>query len=108
MHTGTFRTLLVVLSLFLVASIPAAAQAGYLDPSFGQGGIVSNDFGGTAPTATGLTIQTDGKIVVCGGVPSTSGFANAAVSRFNSNGTLDTTFGNAGFAVASGIMNVPS
>ena len=111
MHSSmTLRSvsLFIFSAALLIASRQAVAQAGQLDSSFGQGGIVTNDFGGTAPTATGLAIQPDAKIVVCGGVPGSSGFANAAVSRFNPNGSLDTTFGSAGFAVAAGVLNVPS
>jgi uncharacterized delta-60 repeat protein len=42
-------------------------------------------------TATGLALQPDGKIVVAG-----NGGGNIIVARFNPDGTLDTTFGNAG------------
>jgi uncharacterized delta-60 repeat protein len=80
---------------------------GALDTSFGTGGSVVVKFG--ADTSGGLnansvTIQADGKILVAGGV---FNYWNGKwgkglilnnpvyVARFNANGTLDTTFGNA-------------
>lgn len=109
--TTTHRALLLIFSVLFIASLlgvatQAAAQAGQLDPTFGQGGIVSTDLGGAA-TGNAMAIQTDGKIVVCGGFV-VSGFLNAAISRFNTNGTLDTTFGSNGFTVVSRILNVSS
>jgi uncharacterized delta-60 repeat protein len=63
---------------------------GSLDPSFGTGGLTRIAFGGPI----GLTLQTDGKIVVVGGgAGPASGFG---VARFNANGTLDSGFGTGG------------
>ena len=81
------RAWLLVFSIVLVASTQAAAQAGQLDPTFGTGGIVTTDFGNQinsdVATANAVTIQPDGKIVVCGGAPGSNGFPNAAVVRYN-------------------------
>lgn len=67
---------------------------GLLDTTFGGSGIVIADFG-LHESGNALAIQSDGKIVVAGqswgGAP--SGFL---LVRYNSNGTLDTTFGDAG------------
>jgi len=65
---------------------------GSLDSTFGNGGIVveAESNGGAA---FGLAIQTDGKIVTA----APNDF-DLAVFRFNTNGTLDTTFGTAGVA----------
>jgi uncharacterized delta-60 repeat protein len=85
----------------LRASVPqAGAQAGQLDPTFGRGGIVSTDFGiqlgqSNIATANAVTIQSDGKILVCGGAPTSAGFPTAAVARYNTDGSLDTAFGTA-------------
>jgi uncharacterized delta-60 repeat protein len=66
---------------------------GSLDTTFGNGGKVVNDFGqGLESYAIDVTIQPDGKIVIAG----ESAYA-FLVARYNSNGTLDTTFGNGGF-----------
>jgi uncharacterized delta-60 repeat protein len=95
------RAWLLIFSTLLIAPTHAAAQAGQLDPSFGQGGIVTTDFGSQInsdiATANAITIQPDGRIVVCGGAPGSNGFPNATVTRYNPDGTLDKGFGNAGF-----------
>src|SRR5271169_1988880 len=95
--------LLVMFSIALIASTPAAAQPGTLDPTFGQGGIVTTDLGtqylGTLVTANAVAIQPDGKIVVCGGIPNGTSFPVAAVVRYNTDGSLDTGFGTSGVAV---------
>ncbi|MGA7575057.1 MAG: hypothetical protein WCA97_13810 [Terriglobales bacterium] len=103
--TTSQRARLLVLGILLIASAHAVAQAGQLDPDFGQGGIVTTDFGilpnGTA-SAAAVTIQPDGKIIVFGGVTSSSGTSVAAV-RYNTNGSLDTGFGTAGVATVAGL-----
>jgi uncharacterized delta-60 repeat protein len=68
---------------------------GSLDASFGSGGkIVSGVLG----NAHAVAIQPNGKIVVAGDVPISSGadFANFALARYDTNGTLDASFGSAG------------
>jgi uncharacterized delta-60 repeat protein len=98
---------LFTLSILLIASINAVAQAGQLDPAFGKGGIVTTDFGNqinsNIATANAVTIQTDGKILVAGGIPSSSGFPVAAVARYNTDGSLDASFGTSGFAITKSI-----
>jgi uncharacterized delta-60 repeat protein len=66
---------------------------GSLDPSFGTGGQVETDVG--AGPFGALALQPDGKIVVAGG--STYGSTNQfTLARFDSNGSLDTSFGTDG------------
>jgi uncharacterized delta-60 repeat protein len=67
---------------------------GTLDPTFGTGGKVITDFGNTEDV-TSVAIQSDGKILVGGGTGSGAG-QNWAIARYNTDGTLDTTFGAAG------------
>jgi uncharacterized delta-60 repeat protein len=70
---------------------------GSIDATFGNGGTVVNDFGqGLESYALSIMIQPDGKIIVAG----ESSYA-FLVARYNSNGTLDTTFGNSGYALAN-------
>jgi uncharacterized delta-60 repeat protein len=100
--------LVLVLSTSLVAPTLAVAQAGQLDPSFGTGGIVTTDFGiqlgqGNIATANAITIQTDGRILVSGGAPTSSGFPTAAVARYNTDGSLDPRFGSSGIAVTPNV-----
>jgi uncharacterized delta-60 repeat protein len=61
---------------------------GSLDTRFGTGGKVTTDFSGDSDHAHGVAIQPDGKIVVAG----TAGFAEFALARYNTDGTLDTGF----------------
>ncbi len=70
---------------------------GTLDPTFGAGGKVLTDFGGTADGASDVRVQSDGKIVVVGSAyfpgPSRSDFA---LARYNADGTPDASFGTNG------------
>lgn len=66
---------------------------GSLDSTFGIGGMVTTDMGYNA-YAYDLGIQTDGKIVVAG--DSYSSKYNITLLRYNSNGSLDSTFGTGG------------
>lgn len=68
---------------------------GSLDASFGAGGIVSTDFSGLADAAKAVAIQPDGKIVVAGQTQGSLG-TDLAVVRYNSDGSLDASFGNGG------------
>ncbi len=65
---------------------------GSLDASFNGDGKVTTDFGNnTFDAALDVEIQTDGKIVAVG--HTAINFIDMAVARYNSNGSLDTTFG---------------
>jgi uncharacterized delta-60 repeat protein len=72
---------------------------GSLDATFGTGGIVFTDLNaGSGDVARGLVLQADGRIVVAGdSTMSVSPFGqDFAVVRYNTDGTLDTTFGTGG------------
>src|SRR5215468_3450092 len=73
---------------------------GTLDAGFGVGGKVTTDFFDGYDVGSGVVIQADGKIVV-GGTVGTNPFADFGLARYNSNGTLDTTFGTGGKVNAS-------
>jgi uncharacterized delta-60 repeat protein len=113
MYAGTrsHHSSLLILPILLVASALAAAQAGTLDPTFGTGGIVTTDFGdqinSNVAVATAVAIQTDGKILVCGGIPSSTGFPIAAIARYNTDGSVDTTFGSSGITTTKN-LGVPT
>ena len=72
---------------------------GQLDPEFGSGGIVTTDFGTTGPSAsldraTAVALQPGGKIITAG---FTRGATQSfAVARYNTNGSLDASFGTDG------------
>ena len=73
------------------------------DTSFGNGGALTTSFGGNQAAASALMLQPDGKIVVAGTVdfnPDLPGSGlDFAVARYNSNGTLDGSFGKGGKVV---------
>ncbi len=88
-------------SLFTLCAIAfttfAMAQpAGSLDPTFGVGGRVTTSILNGDDKAYGVAIQTDGKIVVSGTSTSNITGKDFVVVRYNSDGSLDETFGVAG------------
>jgi uncharacterized delta-60 repeat protein len=68
---------------------------GTLDTGFGTGGKVTTDFSGTDDEVLGLAIQADNKIVAVGGAPGGTG-DDFVLARYNTDGSLDTTFGSGG------------
>jgi uncharacterized delta-60 repeat protein len=74
---------------------------GIRDAAFGVGGRVIVD-AGASDAAHAMALQPDGKIIVAGTTTAGSGAtatSKIAVMRFQPNGQLDTTFGNAGISV---------
>ncbi|MGF1933640.1 MAG: putative Ig domain-containing protein [Nostoc sp. ChiQUE02] len=72
----------------VIAAYTSVLSVVLLDASFDSDGKVITDIGsGTSDTARSVVIQTDGKILVAGVSSS-----NFAVVRYNSDGTLDTSF----------------
>lgn len=73
---------------------------GTLDASFGTGGKARTDFAGSSDGASALAIQWDGKIIAAGQTFRNVSF-DFAVARYNSNGTLDPSFGTGGKAITN-------
>ena len=69
---------------------------GTLDTTFGGDGRVTTDFTGAEDAAWGVAIQADGKIVAAGDAGLRTGNSRFAVARYNTDGTLDTSFGGDG------------
>jgi uncharacterized delta-60 repeat protein len=71
---------------------------GKLDPTFGDGGKATLDFGASDDQATALALQQNGKIVVVGQRKKGQGanLADIAVARLQPNGTKDPSFGSGG------------
>jgi uncharacterized delta-60 repeat protein len=74
---------------------------GTLDNSFGTNGRVITDFFGQNEAANAVGVQADGKIVVAGGLFAIFGTTGQNITgfklvRYNTDGTLDTTFGTSG------------
>jgi len=77
---------------------------GSLDTTFDTDGIVTTAIGSGTDTAYSVVLQSDGKIVVAGRSSNGSNY-DFAVVRYNTNGSLDTTFDTDGIvttAIGSG------
>ena len=75
---------------------------GTLDKTFGAGGKVQTNFPGLAAVASSVAIQPDGKIVVAGGAfPLFTFLGNFELVRYNSDGSLDSSFGNGGIVTTN-------
>lgn len=76
-------------------------ESGAPDASFGTGGAVYTAVPGGTGTdrGTGVALQPDGRIVVVGRSRRTGTDFDAVVARYNTNGTLDASFGAAGIAI---------
>jgi uncharacterized delta-60 repeat protein len=73
----------------------ANAADGDLDPTFGNGGSVTTDFQHSTDIANAVARQSDGKLVVAGTTYMNNDFSGEdfALIRYNSDGTIDGTFG---------------
>jgi serralysin len=69
---------------------------GTLDTSFGGDGRVTTNFSPGDDVASGVAIQANGRIVAAGTAYSNCGCNRFALARYNTNGTLDTSFGGTG------------
>ena len=99
----SIRTVLIVaIATAIVASVSVRARVSFasgdgdLDSTFGLGGKVTTDFSGRSSGAAALALQSDGKIVVAGDVLSATGPPDFAVARYNTDGSLDSSFGSGG------------
>ena len=101
---GIMRRRTVFVGLLMVATLLTfglsgrafAATVATLDPSFGSGGSVTTDFGGT-DQAYDSAVMPDGRIVVLG-----DSNGRVALARYLPSGALDTTFNGTGKVVTAG------
>lgn len=70
------------------------------DPTFGSGGYVTIDLGQTE-LANAVALQEDGKIVVAGRYTDSSGEYSFVLARLESDGSLDSSWGDQGYVVTS-------
>ena len=68
---------------------------GSLDTSFSNDGKITTDFGASEDNANAMRVQTDGKILVSGTSHGLGGI-RFALARYNSDGSLDTSFNDTG------------
>ncbi len=73
---------------------------GTLDPTFAETGLANSNLSGVG-WARGVAIQRDGKIVAAGGTGKTAYASSFAVLRYDTNGTLDRTFGRGGQVITA-------
>ena len=96
----------------LVSPQVAQAAAGDLDPTFGTGGMVTTDLKRSTDIANAVAVQADGKLVVVGTTYNQNDFSDEdfVVARYNTDGTLDNTFGSRGRVKTDfpGLAAVPS
>src|SRR5437867_2594115 len=104
-------TAAIVLTSF-ISSQGAQAAGGDLDPTFGTGGMVMTDLSRSTDIANAVAVQSDGKLVVVGQTYKNNDFSGEdfVVTRYNTDGTLDTTFGRGGKVRTDfpGLAAVPS
>lgn len=74
--------------------------AGALDTSFGSGGKVTTAISTGNDIITGMAVQPDGRVVVCGSTTS-SAVARFVIARYNPGGSLDSSFGTNGFTITN-------
>jgi uncharacterized delta-60 repeat protein len=87
---SSLLTLFTVASLFSLPVLTPTAP-GDLDPTFSDDGKLTDFLSRGNDWARAVAIQPDGKIVVAG-----SSLDDFAVARYNTDGSLDTTFGSGG------------
>ncbi len=80
------------------AGIARLNSDGTLDTSFGNG------LAGVDGSVYGLAVQSDGKVIIGGAFGTVNGVERRGIARLNSDGTLDTSFGN-GLAGPDGSIN---
>jgi uncharacterized delta-60 repeat protein len=89
------------------AAVMRLNSNGSLDTSFGNQGEVTTTFNSTLDlqSIAGIVVQPDGRIVLAAGnggeLKNYTSLAAFDLARFNTNGSLDTSFGNAGVVVTS-------
>jgi len=82
-----------------ILSVCANAAPGDLDTSFGNGGIVTTEFGIGPDHGVDIALQPDGKALVVGyGSGGTVSYNDIILLRYNIDGSLDTGFGIGGIA----------
>ena len=90
----SFRLLNLLLGCLLMNGL-GAQTPGTLDTQFGTGGIAQASFQTFPSECRAIALQNDGKIIL-GGQYTGSGKGYMGFARFNTNGTLDNSFGTGG------------
>jgi len=92
---------LIISFLALALSSFSFSQPGSLDTQFGNNGTVMDPVTSTTEHGYAMTVQEDGKLLVAG-FRDLGGNQDFAVARYNTDGSLDNSFGNNGVALFDG------
>jgi uncharacterized delta-60 repeat protein len=90
------RASVVLLTVLTIQTLPAKAQVGFADTSFGYGGVGLGDFNlvtGGFDQADAVAVTPDNKIVLVGRVETSGGCTALAVAQVLPSGFFDTSFG---------------
>ncbi len=96
-----FTFLVFALILTTHFSTQIIAQPGTLDLTFGTNGILTASLDSFSDKANAVVIQDDGKIILGGSTQSSYTTADFALIRYNTDGTLDNTFGTNGQVITT-------
>jgi uncharacterized delta-60 repeat protein len=90
--------LLAAVAVLASVAQPASAAPGAVDVTFGGGGSLWTNLGGTYDWAYATVVQPDGRILAAG-VSNAGGTYDFALARYTTTHSLDPTFGNGGVAL---------
>ena len=99
LKTHVFRVCCMLTLAFSAGTQATVGQPGTLDSTFGSAGRASTVIGSGSSSAMAIALQPDGKLVLAGGCFGTS-TTDICALRYNTNGTLDTSFGSGGKIIA--------
>ena len=85
----------ITMSDYFLFALARYNTDGSLDDSFGSGGLVTTYFTGFEQ-ALDMAIQDDGKILLAGMTHETGNYKDFAIARYNTDGSLDNSFGTGG------------
>jgi uncharacterized delta-60 repeat protein len=88
-------TVVAATAMFALVTWPASATPGAIDVTFGGGGALRTNLGGTYDWAYATAVQPDGRILAAG-VSNANGTHDFALARYTTTQTLDSTFGDGG------------
>jgi uncharacterized delta-60 repeat protein len=92
---GGIGRVLALVAVVLPACVASSAD-GDLDPGWGSGGLAFTGVSETGNRGMDVAVQCDGKVVAVGAVNSQVWSSDAGVIRFDTDGSLDTSFASSG------------
>ncbi|NOU26225.1 MAG: hypothetical protein HOO90_11910, partial [Methylotenera sp.] len=77
---------------FVLARLTSTGELDDTTTPFGTNGIITTDFVGNNDEIYAIKVQADGKILVAGSTTDAGGTSQFALARYNTDGSLDTSF----------------